>query len=214
MECNAFSSQLDDYLDGRLGNMQRRLIEGHLEHCQGCRSLHRHAVALQGALTALSAPVPHPSFVEQALSRATRPAAGAAWSRGRSLVSLALAATVMLGVAVGLFFARQPEPAPVQSVTLTLQRPETVRVMFNSAKPLKGATLSLGLPENVELVGYGDRRELSWKTDLQQGGNLLQLPLIVRGPARDDLVASLSHGGSTKIFRLRIEVENAGNMGM
>jgi len=214
MQCSAFSSQLDDYLDGRLGNTQQRLIEGHLEHCQGCRNLHRHSVALQRALTALSAPMPHPGFVEQALSRATRPEAGAAWFRGRPLVSLALAATVMLGVAVGLFFAWQPVSAPVQSVTLTLQRPETVRVVFNSAKPLKGATLSLGLPENVELVGYGDRRELSWKTDLQQGGNLLQLPLVVRGPARDDLVANLSHGGSTKIFRLRIEVKNAGNTGM
>jgi len=31
--------------------------------------------------------------------------------------------------------------------------------MFNSAKPLKAATLSLALPENVELVGYGNRRE-------------------------------------------------------
>jgi len=98
----------------------------------------------------------------------------------------------------------------VHAVALTVDRPETVRLMFNSAKPLKAATLSLALPENVELVGYGGRRELSWETDLRKGGNLMQLPLIVRGATKDDLVANLSHGGSSKTFRLKIEVDNTG----
>jgi len=74
--------------------------------------------------------------------------------------------------------------------------------------------LSLALPENVELVGYGDRRELSWQTDLREGGNLLQLPLVLRGTAKDDLVARLSHDGSTKMFRVKFEIDNAGKPGM
>jgi len=125
---------------------------------------------------------------------------------------MALAASLVLGVALGVFLATQREP--VQTVALTIDRPETVRLMFNSAKPLKAATVSLALPENVELVGYGGRRELSWQTDLREGGNLMQLPLVVRGVTKDDLVASLSHGGSSKMFRLKIEVDNAGRPGM
>jgi len=74
--------------------------------------------------------------------------------------------------------------------------------------------VSLALPENVELVGYGDRRELSWQTDLREGGNLLQLPLIARGATKGELVAHLSHGGSGKAFRLKIEIENPGRSGM
>ncbi len=38
----------------------------------------------------------------------------------------------------------------------------------------------------------------------------MQLPLVVRGATKDDLVASLSHDGSSKTFRLRIEADNAG----
>jgi hypothetical protein len=38
----------------------------------------------------------------------------------------------------------------------------------------------------------------------------MQLPLIVRGATKDDLVANLSHGGSSKTFRLKIEVDNTG----
>lgn len=214
MECRDFESQLDDYLDGRLDAARRRSIQGHLEHCASCLQLHQGAVELQGALSALSAPKPHPGFVEQALSRATRTAAGTAWASHRAAIGLALAATVVLGAAVGVFFATQPASMPVQMVALTLERPETVRVMFNSAKPLPAATLSLKLPENVELVGYGDRRDLTWQTDLREGGNLLQLGLLAHGTVKDDLVAHLSHEGSSKTFRLKIAVRSAGESGM
>src|SRR5258705_11628030 len=98
----------------------------------------------------------------------------------------------------------------MQPVTALMYRPQTVRSMFNCVMLLKAATLSLALAENVELVGYGNRRELSWQTDLREGGNLMQLPLVVRGATKDDLVASLSHDGSSKTFRLRIEADNVG----
>jgi hypothetical protein len=95
-------------------------------------------------------------------------------------------------------------------VALTLEQPESVRLMFNSAKPLKAATLSIALPDNVDLVGYAGRRELSWQTDLREGGNLMQLPLVVHAAPKGDLVARLSHEDSTKTFRLKIQVANAG----
>lgn len=213
MECRDFALQTDDYLDGRLDPARQRSMQEHLEHCLSCRRRHDHAVALQAMLRTLPAPASRPGFVDQALWRATGRAAGSAWSPRRA-VSLALAATLVLGVALGVFFVSPPEMAPVQTVELTLAQPGTVRLVFNSAKPLPAATMSLTLPENVELVGYGSRRELSWQTDLREGGNLLQLPLIAHGPAKGELVARLSHGASGKTFRVKIEVKYAGGSGM
>src|SRR5437899_3188642 len=212
MECSEFALRLDDLLDGRLHALGRKSIEEHLGRCPDCRNRHEHAVAVLESVRKLTPPAAHPGFIDQALSRATRPVAGAARPKWRPVLGIALAASLVLGVALGVFLATQPEP--VQAVALTIDRPETVRLMFNSAKPLKADTLSLALPENVELVGYGGRRELSWETDLREGGNLMQLPLVVRGVTKDDLVASLSHGGSSKTFRLKIEVDNAGRSGM
>jgi len=212
MECRDFTPQLDDCLDGRLDAAARRSIQEHLERCPDCRRLHQHAAALQAALRTLPAPTPRQGFVDQALSRATGAAAGAVRTPRRGVLGMALAASLVLGVAVGVFLVTRP--APVQTVALMLERPETVRLMFNSAKPLQAATLSLALPGNVELVGYGDRRELSWQTDLREGGNLLQLPLVAHGTAKDEFVARLSHGGSSKTFRLKIEIKNADRMGM
>lgn len=212
MECRDLSLQLDDWLDGRLDAVRQKSIQEHLGRCPTCRGQHQHAVVVQAALRELSPPAPHPGFVDQALARATRTVAGRAHPAWRPVVGMALAASLVLGVALGAFLVMRDEP--VQTVALTLQRPETVRLMFNSAKPLKAATLSLALPENIELVGYGDRRELSWQTDLREGGNLLQLPLIARGTAKDELVARLSHGGSGKTFRVKIEIDNAGRSDM
>ena len=212
MECSDFTMRLDDLLDGRLDALQRKSFQEHLGRCPDCRQRHEHAVAVLETVRKLIPPALHPSFIDQALSRATRPAVGAARPKWRPVLGMALAASLVLGVALGVFLATRSEP--VQAVALTVDRPETVRLMFNSAKPLKAATLSLALPENVELVGYGGRRELSWETDLREGGNLMQLPLVARGVAKQELVASLSHGGNSKTFRLKIDVDNTGRSGM
>ena len=212
MDCSEFALRLDDLLDGRLHALGGKSIEEHLGRCADCRQRHGHAVAVLEAVRKLTPPALHPGFIDHALSRATRPTARAARPKWRPVLGMALAASVVLGVALAVFLATRPEP--VQAVVLTIDRPETVRLMFNSAKPLKAATLSLALPENVELVGYGGRRELSWQTDLREGGNLMQLPLVVRGATKEELVASLSHGGSSRTFRLKIEIDNAGRSGM
>jgi anti-sigma factor RsiW len=211
MECRDLALQLDDLLDGRLDAARQKPVQEHLGRCPDCRRRHEHAVAVREAVRKLSPPAMHPGFIDQALSRATRAAAGGARPMWRPVLGTALAASLVLGVALGVFLATRPA---VQTVALTLDRPETVRLMFNSAKALKGATVNLALPENVELVGYGGRRDLSWQTDLREGGNLMQLPLIVRGATKDELVAQLSHDGSSKTFRLKIEVDNAGRSGM
>jgi len=212
MECNEFAQRLDDLLDGRLHALGRKSLQEHLARCPECRNRHEHAVAVLENVRKLTPPALHPGFIDQALSRATRPAARAARPKWRPVLGMALAASLVLGVALGVFLATRPDP--VQAVVLTIDQPETVRLMFNSAKPLKAATLSLALPENVELVGYSGRRELSWQTDLREGGNLMQLPLVARGVATQELVASLSHGGNSKTFRLKIDVDNTGRSGM
>lgn len=207
MECADFTSRLDDYLDGRVDEF---LMRDHLNVCDDCRQRFGHAVAVQSALRKLSPPEAPPAFLEQAISRASRP--NPAHPRRWSMLGVALAASLVLGVAAGVFLSLRE--APVQTVALSVERPETVRMVFNSAKPLQAATLSLALPENVEVVGYGPRRELSWQTDLREGQNLLQLPLIAHGAVKDELLARLSHGASTKTFRVKFEIAKTDTPGM
>jgi hypothetical protein len=209
MDCRYFALRVDDWLDGRLDAAGQEPLRMHLQGCAGCRRGVEDAGALRAELRALAAPAMRPGFAEQALARATGLRVGY-----RAVPAMALAASLVLGLGVALIlFVLRPDPAPM--VALSLQQPESVRLVFNSATALPGATLSLRLPENVELVGYGERRELTWRTDLREGGNLLQLPLVLHAKANGELVAQLSHGASSKTFRVKIEVrqpDKAGNL--
>jgi hypothetical protein len=207
MQCSEFIFQLDDYLDGRADG---RPMQEHLAGCERCRRLHQHAVSVQEALRKLSPPEMHPAFADRAIARATQ--ANSAFRGRRAVVGTALAASLVLGVTVGAFLTMRD--APVQEVVLTVERPETVRMVFSSAKPLRAATLNLALPENIEVVGYAGQRELTWQTDLREGQNLLQLPLVARGAVKDELLARVSHGTSSKTFRLKFAVANAVRPGM
>jgi putative zinc finger protein len=209
MECREFITQLDDYLDGRI---DERPMRAHLAGCADCRSRHEKAMVAQQALRRLSPPEMHPGFVDRAMARAIRPNPVSARPTRRAVLGMALAASLVIGVTLGAFLSMRE--APVQSVALAVEQPETVRLVFNTAKPLQRATLNLELPENVEVVGYGGRRELTWQADLREGQNLLQLPLVARGAVKEELLARVSHGTSSKTFRVKIEVANAGTSGM
>src|SRR5205807_5978350 len=88
--------------------------EEHAARCPDCRRRHEHAVALMESLRRLAPPALHPGFIDQALSRATRPAAGASRAKWRPVLGMALAASLVLGVALGVFLATRPDP--VQAV--------------------------------------------------------------------------------------------------
>jgi len=207
MDCRLFALQMDDWLDGRLDAAERQSMQGHADSCSSCRRDYRRADELRSELRRLPAPALRAGFAEQALARAA-----AAPRRREAVLGMALAASLVLGLGVAaILFAVRPDP--VQTLVLTAQQPESVRLMFNAAKALPDATLSLTLPENVEIVGYGDRRELSWTTDLREGGNLLRLPLVVRGATGGELVARVSSGASSRTFRLKIEVRSAHESG-
>lgn len=207
MDCRNVILHLDDHLDGQLDATQHAAVQEHLERCPQCRRRYQQAAALRAVLRSLPVPAPRPGFVQEALARATLRAQRRA--ERRSTLGVALAASLVLGVALGMLVAQRPAERPDPVVSLVLEQPEIVRLAFNAARPLTGVTLSLTLPENVEIVGYAGRRELTWQTDLREGVNLLELPLVAYGPTRGELVAHLAHGASSKTFRVKIQTGRA-----
>lgn len=92
---------------------------------------------------------------------------------------------------------------PVLSIALNQQ--QDIKLAFYSGEPLKGAKITIRLPENVALVGYPGRRQLSWTTDLKKGDNLLRLPVIATQIARGELTADIEYGSQLKTLTLGLE---------
>jgi len=96
---------------------------------------------------------------------------------------------------------------PVLSIALNQQ--QDIKLAFYSGESLKGAKITIRLPDNVALVGYPGRRQLSWTTNLKKGDNLLRLPVIATQIARGELTADIEYGDQLKTLTLGLETNES-----
>ncbi len=157
-------------------------------------------------------PMPEASagFYDRALVRATHE--GTRRQRNRWLLTgfgSALAAGVVLWL-IGGFFLTTPDlpeqAADIPGIAMTLETPRTVNLVFASKTALEGAMLTVTLPDGIELAGFPGQREISWRTSLVEGRNLLPLELVALTPAGGEVLARLEHDNRKRTFRLRVEV--------
>ena len=149
-------------------------------------------------------------FYDRALARATHE--GTRRQRNRWVMTgfgSAVAAGLVMWLIGGFFLAAPQTSAPVADipgVVMTLAEPRTVNLVFASKSKLDAATLTVSLPDGVELAGFPGQREIAWQTNLAEGKNLLPLELIALTPSGGEVLALLEHENRKRTFRLRIEV--------
>ena len=121
----------------------------------------------------------------------------------------AIAAGIAGWVVFGLLL-QSPQPAdvaaPIPGVTIALEEPRTVRLVFASAAALDSAMLTVKLPDGVELAGFPGQREVTWETSLEQGQNLLPLTLVATRGSGGEVFATLEHDERSRTFKLRIDI--------
>lgn len=149
-------------------------------------------------------------FFDQALVRATHD--GSRRQRNRWLATgfgAAVAAGLALWVISSLLLTAPDlptaEPA-IPGIVMTLEVPRTINLVFASAEPLDSATLTVRLPDGVEMSGFPGQREVMWETSLNAGKNFLPLELIATSSVGGEVHATLVHDDRGRTFRLRVDV--------
>ena len=165
-------------------------------------------------ITALLKEYPMPEaaagFYDQALVRATHE--GTRRQRNRWMMTGfggAIAAGIALWMVGGFLLTTPDLPAAdpsVPAITMTLEEPRTINLVFASAEPLDAATLTVRLPPGLEMSGFPGQREVTWQTSLNAGKNLLPLKLIATSPLGGEVFATLSHNDRGRTFQLRVDV--------
>ena len=211
MTCKDLNANLDDYVDNRLDSGPRAALEVHVADCESCRQRVDEARRLQAMLKEYGesdVSVPETAFFDQALARAarkgTRQERNRYWMKG---FGSAIAASLAL-FAVTLMFLRAPDPidAGVPGVTMALEQPQTVNLVFASATDLVDATLTIVLPDGVDIAGFEGQREITWMTSLKAGRNVVPLQLIATSSHGGELLATLRHEDDDRTFRLQVTV--------
>lgn len=211
MNCEQIQQRMDDYLDGDLDLEKAAELHAHINQCHDCRARLRRAEVILAGLKSVRVPAMRPGFAAQAV----RQAAGQSRPRShrRAFVAgfgSALVAGLAMWMALGglLPGGRDAAPSRLQEVAISVAAPQTVNLAFDVGYPIQDATLSLNLPDNVELVGFPGISHLSWQISLTQGRNVLPLPLKGATNANGELVATLEHDGKRKSVRIKVRVED------
>lgn len=194
MNCHNFMDRIEEYIEGSLAANARAEAAAHLADCKSCQQRVARIRTMRAALRTLPVPEPRAQFLQQALAQAQVSQTERRW-RWPYVAGTALAASLALWLGFGWLPSLVPPWAdkPV-GVTITLHEPRAVQLAFSAEHELQQATLSIRLPDGVELQGFPGQREVRWQTDLAQGVNMLSLPLVAVSSSGGMLLARLEHG--------------------
>lgn len=211
MTCDELNNNLDDYLDDALDADASASLEIHADGCDACRQVVGEARKLQNVLAKYgesTAAQADQAFFDRALLRASHN--GSRRQRNRWMMtgfSAAIAAGLVVWLIGGMLLQSPTMPdSAIPEITMALEEPRTVNLVFSSADELVDATLTVTLPDGLELAGFQGQREVTWMTSLSKGKNVLPLQLIATMPQSGELMATLRHEDDDRTFRLQVTV--------
>ena len=207
MTCTRLQNQLDEYMDEALSQSQHLELEHHVQDCVDCQAVLESEQLIRKGFKQLPVSGPSETFLNDAFA-AVRVVRSETPTTGFKFVA-AIAASLALMFAVVLTQLPEDSGASLSGVTMAVNQPQTVNLMFASAEALEDVTLIVELPDGVEVAGFAGRKTLRWRTSLREGKNVLPLELVAKESTAGEVVAFMKHGDKEKTFRLRVKVTEA-----
>jgi len=236
MNCTEIQKNIDDYCSGELDVELTNKYDSHLGTCSACARSVEDYKNLLASLKFMPVVGPSEGFAERAIRMAVIQKGDSQHRRGFMVgFGSAAVAALALWVVVGVFPQQTSLPVsgnvsdknnsvemakletnvatgiPEFSIALNEQR--DIKLAFYSSGELKGAQITLQIPENVALVGYPGRRELAWKTNLIKGDNFLRIPIVATGATGGQLVAQIEYKGKVKTLKVNLAIGARGISG-
>ncbi len=206
------NEKLDDYMDGSLDEAETLALDAHVDSCNTCRQTVDSEQRLRGLLKDYAVPAPDDAYFDEALAKASHVSTNGQRNRWLMTGFGGAVAAGLLAWVIGGTILQTPEPvesvASIPGVTMVLEEPRTVNLVFSSATELADAVLTVNLPAGIEIEGFAGQREITWITSLQAGKNILPLRLIATTPHGGELLARLEHDNRDRTFRIRVDVSS------
>ena len=211
MKCRTARNLMQDAVDGKLKGADTGFITAHLQECAACREDYRQTSSMLDMLRGIPVPPPSAGFADRVLSSSTRTQPDTAGSRikyvtggiAASLVAVVLMVSSITGIGPG-----QPDP----DVMLTGGQVRTIRVAIESPRVVEAIRVTIDVSDNLEIEGYGRQNAISWTTRLEQGVNLIALPINAIAGGDGEIVARVGLGDQEKVYRIRTRYRAAGNV--
>ncbi len=204
------NEKLDDYMDGTLDDAETLALDAHVASCNTCRQTVESEQRLRGLLKDYSVPAPDTAYFDRALAKASHVSTNGQRNRWVMTGFGGAIAAGLVAWVIGGVLLQTPDSidtaADIPGVTMVLEEPRTVNLVFSSASALDDAVLTVSLPAGIEVEGFEGLQEITWMTSLQAGKNILPLRLIATTSQGGELLARLEHDDRDRTFRIRVSV--------
>jgi len=210
MNCVEFSEQVTALATGATPDANRDDLLAHATGCDACAAVLR---GRQATLTMAQMPVeePGPELLERIVNDVTRSQPQRGRSRqfwtGAAFGGAVAASLLAIVLTLGLFELPADQPQSVAKFYVAADEPRIMHVAIEADRALAGAEISILLTGNIEVEGFGSRRELKWTDDLDAGVNKLSLPLIANGEGGGQMIVRLSHPDSEQLFVIDLPLD-------
>ena len=209
MKCNVVADRITALVTDDLPDDQRRACMNHIAACEDCANALEGASAMHAIRSWPTENTPEGTF-DRVMSRtfdaSERQSSGQRFWLGAGFGG-AIAAS-LLAVAFALGMLAVPEEPAVAEFHVSMEEARLMHVAIEADRPLQDATISILLSGDVQIDGFGDRRELSWTDDLDAGVNKLTLPLIAIGEDGGQMVVRLNHPDSEQLFVVQLKTDS------
>lgn len=204
MNCERFHSHWTEWHEGWLGDGAAEMAR-HRDACAACNRYDRQMRRLVEELAALPLPGAETASPKTATApaRTARSPAAPRW--------LALAATLVVGIALGLMLGdRSGNGGTIvaEPVELGGAAEHRLAIAVQSPRAYDRVEFVVELPEGVELDGFPGQRTVRWEGRLAEGRSRLQLPLRITPDAGDgELVTRIVEPNGERRLVVPLDVE-------
>ena len=209
MNCDFIADNAAQIVYGQLSPEAMSLCQMHLRGCSDCTDAVRGAEAL--ALLRNCGPQSAPEGLFDTMTEVihessqpqdkTRSSFWAGTGLGGAVAASFFAAAMM----AGWIGPTATESEDIAQFAVAVSEPTVMNVAIEVDRPLNGASISILMSGDIELHGFSGERELTWITDLEEGVNRLQLPVIALDPSGGKMIVRLDHPDTEQVYVINVD---------
>ena len=202
MNCDKVQTVINDYIDDDLSADQTAALQRHITGCESCARHLELLTAQQAALQTLPykalAPKAEQGLLRQAIKHAEQE--NNTVHHGYKLAVAAMFAIMVIALSV---FYPSKDHSNAENFIAVNNNVHTVRVAIDAEKALKGVELRVDLSANLELDGFGNKKQISWTTGLRKGVNIISLPIIGIAKGDGNITTHIQLNGKEKVMHIK-----------
>jgi len=217
MNCDEAKALINAYIDQSISADDVVTLESHCAVCVECKH-EVDALLRQKQLLASLPAVELDTVVKKRLFDTAVKQADAdpveAKSTSMPSVVYRFAAAAMIS-AIALFTAMPYITTPEgegKYMVMVSDQVQTITVAIESEQAIDMVKMHVELSDNLELKGFGSKRQVNWDAGLKKGVNVISLPIIGIAQGEGDITTRVKINGNEKVMHIKTQYRQPGNV--